>query len=84
MAVKLRLARGGSKGKPFYRVVVSDETFRRDGRVCEKIGYYNPIPSTPEIELKMDRVEHWLSNGALPTKTVQKIIRVYKERVSGK
>ncbi|MBU1534509.1 30S ribosomal protein S16 [Myxococcota bacterium] len=84
MAVKMKLARGGAKSKPFYRVVVADEKFRRDGRITEKVGYYNPIADPAVIELKMDRVEYWISQGVLPTDTVKRLIKSYKATVAGK
>lgn len=83
MAVKMRLARGGAKKKPFYRVVVADEKFRRDGRISEKVGYYNPVEEPAVIELKMDRVEYWLSQGVQPTDTVRRLIKSYKAKIAG-
>ena len=77
MAVKIRLARGGTKKRPFYRVVVADERAPRDGRFIEKVGTYNPLlPSdAPErVTLKLERIEHWLSKGAKPTDRVLRFL----------
>lgn len=67
MAVSIRLARGGAKKRPFYRVVAADSRCRRDGRFLEKLGTYNPLlpkDHPDRLVLKTDRVEHWLSQGA--------------------
>ena len=77
MTVKIRLARGGTKKRPFYRVVVADERAPRDGRFIEKVGTYNPLlPSdSPErVTLKLERIEHWLSKGAKPTDRVLRFL----------
>lgn len=74
MALKIRLARGGSKKRPFYRVIVAEASAPRDGRFIERLGSYNPIlPSeNPErIVLNTDRIKHWLSVGAQPTDRIQ-------------
>ena len=73
MALKLRLARGGAKKRPYYSIVVSDSRSPRDGRFIEKIGTYNPmLPKEHEtrITIDQDRAKHWLSVGALPTDRV--------------
>ena len=77
MATKIRLARGGSKKRPFYRIVVADERAPRDGNFIEKIGNFNPMVPKDHKErvmLSKERVEHWLKVGALPTERVQKIL----------
>ena len=77
MAVKIRLARGGTKKRPFYRVVVADERAPRDGRFIEKVGTYNPLlpsESAERVQLKLDRIEHWLSKGAQPTDRVLRFL----------
>ncbi|TCP60280.1 SSU ribosomal protein S16P [Rhodovulum bhavnagarense] len=77
MALKLRLARGGSKKRPFYRVVVADSRMPRDGRFIEKVGTYNPLlPKDSEERIKMDmeRVQHWLGQGAQPTDRVSRML----------
>lgn len=77
MATKIRLARGGSKKRPFYAIVVSDSRMPRDGRFLEKIGTYNPLlPKDSEDRVKMDmeRVQHWLGLGAQPTDRVVRFL----------
>ncbi|MEJ6393660.1 30S ribosomal protein S16 [Gymnodinialimonas sp. 2305UL16-5] len=77
MAIKLRLARGGSKKRPFYRIVAADSRMPRDGRFIEKLGTYNPLlPKDSEERVKMDmeRVQHWLSQGAQPTDRVSRFL----------
>jgi small subunit ribosomal protein S16 len=77
MAVKIRLARGGTKKRPFFRVVVADERAPRDGRFIEKVGTYNPLlPSdaADRVVLKLDRIQHWLSKGAQPTDRVLRFL----------
>jgi small subunit ribosomal protein S16 len=77
MAVKIRLARGGTKKRPFYRVVVADERAPRDGRFIEKVGTYNPLlprDSTERVQLKLDRIEYWLGKGAKPTDRVLRFL----------
>ncbi len=75
MAVKIRLARHGRKKRPFYRIVVADERFRRDGRFLEKVGTYNPLADPAEVSVKKERVTYWLDQGALPTDTVRSLLR---------
>ena len=75
MAVTIRLARHGAKKRPFYRIVVADKRFSRDGRFLEIVGTYNPLPETPLIDLKRDRVDYWLEQGATPSPTVKSIIK---------
>lgn len=77
MAVKIRLARGGAKKRPFYRVVVANATAPRDGDFLEKVGTYNPMLASDNSErvvLKKDRIEYWLGTGAKPTERVAKFI----------
>ena len=75
MAVKIRLARHGAKKRPFYRIVVTDSESPRDGRFIEIVGTYNPVAEPAVIELKDDRVKHWMEEGALPTHTVRNILQ---------
>ncbi|GAB4162844.1 MAG: 30S ribosomal protein S16 [Rickettsiaceae bacterium] len=78
MAVKIRLARGGAKKRPYYRVVVADARAPRDGAFIEKIGTYNPLLTKGDenrVTLKAERVEHWLANGAKPTERVASFIK---------
>ncbi|OSP56592.1 30S ribosomal protein S16 [Pseudoruegeria sp. SK021] len=77
MAMKIRLARGGSNKRPFYRVVASDSRMPRDGRYIEKLGMYNPLlPKDSEDRVKMDieRVQYWMSKGAKPTDRVSRLL----------
>ena len=74
MSLKIRLARGGAKKRPFYRIVVADSRMPRDGRFIERVGTYNPMlpKEHPErIELKTERIQHWLSVGAQPVRATQ-------------
>ena len=77
MAMKIRLARGGSKKRPHYSIVAADSRMARDGRFLEKLGTYNPLlPKDSEERVKMDleRVQHWLSHGAQPTDRVARFL----------
>ncbi|PWR01567.1 30S ribosomal protein S16 [Meridianimarinicoccus roseus] len=77
MAMKLRLARGGSKKRPFYRIVAADSRMPRDGRYQERLGIYNPLlPKDSEDRVKMDmeRVQYWLDQGATPTDRVARML----------
>lgn len=75
MAVKMRLRRMGAKRAPFYRVVVADSRYPRDGRFIEEIGYYNPMKDPAEIKIDAEKAEKWLNNGAQPTDTVKVILK---------
>ena len=74
MAVKIRLRRMGAKKAPFYRIVVADSRYPRDGRFIEEVGYYDPMSEPATIKLDNEKVEKWLANGAQPTETVRSII----------
>ncbi|MBL4785703.1 MAG: 30S ribosomal protein S16 [Cohaesibacteraceae bacterium] len=77
MATKIRLARGGSKKRPFYRIVIADVRAPRDGRFIERIGTYNPLLSkdnAERVKLDVDRAKHWLSEGAQPTDRVLRFL----------
>lgn len=77
MPLKIRLARGGAKKRPYYRIVVADGRAPRDGKFIEKIGTHNPmLPSDhpDRIRLQEDRVKHWLANGATPTDRVARFL----------
>jgi small subunit ribosomal protein S16 len=77
MAMKIRLARGGSKKRPFYRIVAADSRMPRDGRFIEKLGTYNPLlPKDSEERVKMDleRVQYWLGEGAQPTDRISRML----------
>ncbi len=75
MAVKIRLRRMGAKKAPFYRVVVADSRFPRDGRFIEEIGYYNPISEPVEVKIDADKAKTWNKNGAQPTETVKALLK---------
>ena len=75
MAVKMRLRRMGAKKAPFYRVVVADSRYPRDGRFIEQIGTYNPLAEPAEINLDAEKVQKWLANGAQPTDTVKVLLK---------
>jgi small subunit ribosomal protein S16 len=75
MAVKIRLRREGRKKAPMYRIVVADSRSPRDGKFIEIIGQYAPRQGENAINLKTDRVNHWLDNGAQPTDTVRSLLR---------
>lgn len=77
MALKIRLSRGGAKKRPYYRIVVADSRSPRDGRFIERLGTYNPMVAkdSPErLNMKEDRIKHWLENGALPTDRVARFL----------
>ena len=74
MAVKIRLKRIGSKKTPFYRIVVADSRYPRNGRFIEEIGYYDPMKKPIELKLDNEKVQTWLKNGAQPTETVKALI----------
>ena len=75
MAVKIRLRRMGAKKAPFYRSVVADERYPRDGRFIEEIGYYDPTKEPTVVNLDADKAKTWLKNGAQPTDTVKVILK---------
>ena len=75
MAVKIRLRRMGAKKPPFYRVVVADSRYPRDGRFIEEIGYINPLTDPATVEIDADKAKKWLSNGAQPTETVKAYLK---------
>ncbi|HOI74349.1 MAG TPA: 30S ribosomal protein S16 [Syntrophales bacterium] len=75
MATKIRLARMGSRSRPFYRIVVADSEFPRDGRFIEIVGHYDPKKEPAEVTVKDERVRDWLSKGAKPTLTVSQLLK---------
>ncbi len=74
MAVKIRLRRVGAKKQPSYRLVVADSKAPRDGRFVETVGFYNPRTDPPTVQVKDDRVVHWLRRGAQATDTVRRLL----------
>lgn len=76
--VKIRLSRHGAKKSPFYHMVVTNSESARDGRFLEQIGTYNPSRPDEEIRLRTDRLEYWLSVGAVPTDRARRVINDFK------
>ena len=77
MSMKIRLARGGSKKRPFYRIVAADSRMPRDGRFIEKLGTYNPLlakDSEDRVKMDVERVQYWISQGAQPTDRVARML----------
>ncbi|WP_343190184.1 30S ribosomal protein S16 [Buchnera aphidicola (Mollitrichosiphum nigrofasciatum)] len=79
--VVIRLARHGSKKKPFYKIVVSDKRFARDGRFIENIGYFDPIQSNnaKKTKINITRYSHWIKNGAIASNRIKKIITIHNK-----
>ena len=79
--VVIRLARGGSKKRPFYHINVADACSPRDGRFIERVGFFNPVARGQEEALRLDleRVDYWLSKGAQPTERVEKLVKDLKK-----
>jgi len=75
MSVKLRLARKGTHKRPFFWVVAADTRMPRDGRFLEKLGVYNPTTKPSLVDLKLERINHWLDLGAMPSDAVREILR---------
>ncbi|MBT6271511.1 MAG: 30S ribosomal protein S16 [Rhodobacteraceae bacterium] len=77
MAMKIRLARGGSKKRPFYRIVAADSRMPRDGRYIERLGTYNPLlakDSEERVKMNMERIQYWLGEGAQPTDRISRML----------
>ena len=75
MAVKIRLRRIGAKKAPFYRVVVADSRYPRDGRFIEEIGYYDPTKEPAIVNIDADKAKKWIGNGAQPSDTVKALLK---------
>ena len=75
MAVKIRLRRIGAKKAPFYRIVVADSRYPRDGRFIEEIGYYDPTKEPSVVNVDEDKAKKWIASGAQPTDTVKDILK---------
>ena len=73
--VKIRLRRMGAKKAPFYRIVVADSRYPRDGRFIEEIGFYNPTVNPAELKVDVDRAQAWIKTGAQPTETVRDLLK---------
>jgi small subunit ribosomal protein S16 len=85
--VVIRMARGGAKNRPFYNIVVADSRMPRDGRFIERVGFYNPKATSdkePALRIALDRVAHWVSQGAKPSDAVKKLIKRGKSQLAGK
>ncbi len=82
--VVIRLARGGSKKRPFYNVVAADSRNRRDGRFIERVGFYNPVAGEGQesLRLSLDRVQHWVGSGAQLSDTVARLVTEYSAKVA--
>lgn len=78
MAVKIRLARHGSKKNPYYRIVVADNHCKRDGRNIAEVGRYNPMTEPSFVQLDIEKVDEWIKKGAQPTDTVARLIEQVK------
>lgn len=76
MAVAIRMARGGSKKRPFYRIVATDSVRARDGRFIEQLGHYNP--ANKAMELNVERYDYWVSVGATPSATMHRLAKSHK------
>lgn len=81
--VTIRLSRGGAKKKPFYHVVVTDSRMPRDGRYIERLGYFNPMArgSEKNLEVSLDRIDHWVSQGAGTSDRVKTLIKQARKAV---
>lgn len=75
MAVKIRLRRMGAKKAPFYRIVVADSRYPRDGRFIEEVGYYDPTKNPSVVKIDEEKAKKWLSSGAQPTETVKSLLK---------
>ena len=73
--VKIRLRRMGKKKAPFYRIVVADSRFPRDGRFIEEVGYYNPLTDPVTVQIDAEKAKKWIENGAQPTETVKMLLK---------
>ena len=73
--VKIRLRRMGKKKSPFYRIVVADSRYPRDGRFIEELGFYDPMKNPVEIKVDADKMKEWLVKGAQPTETVKSLLK---------
>jgi small subunit ribosomal protein S16 len=80
MAVKIRLRRMGAKKAPFYRIVVADSRYPRDGRFIEEIGTYDPTRNPSAINVDLEKANKWIATGAQPTDTVKKILKIASEK----
>lgn len=77
--VKLRLQRHGTKKRPFYRLVAADQRTKRDGRFIEIVGTYNPTTDPKQVDIKLERVDYWIGNGAQMSPTVRQLVNKYRK-----
>jgi small subunit ribosomal protein S16 len=82
MSVRIRLSRHGAKKRPFYRIVVCDQRFPRDGRYIEQVGTYDPKSATAAVQLNQEKVAAWIKRGARPTQTVSELIAQQQKKAS--
>ena len=85
MSVTIRMSRHGAKKKPFYRIVVSDQRFPRDGRYIERLGYFNPLmakDNKDRLKLDLDKVKSWMSKGAQPSDRVRHLVSDYRKQAT--
>ncbi|CAP42344.1 MULTISPECIES: 30S ribosomal protein S16 [Bordetella] len=82
--VVIRMARGGSKKRPFYNLVATDSRNRRDGRFIERVGFYNPVASegSESLRISLDRVQYWTNSGAQLSPAVERLVKDYSAKVS--
>ncbi len=82
--VVIRLARGGSKKRPFYNIVAADSRNRRDGRFIERVGFYNPVAKegTEALRIELERLNHWVGNGAQLSPVVQRLVKEYSAKAA--
>ena len=82
--VVIRLARGGSKKRPFYNLVAADSRNRRDGRFIERVGFYNPVGNegAEKLRISLDRVQYWTGNGAQLSPAVERLVKEYSAKVA--
>lgn len=82
--VVIRLARGGSKKRPFYNLVATDSRNRRDGRFIERVGFYNPVGNegSETLRISLDRVQYWTGNGAQLSPSVERLVKEYSAKVA--
>ena len=79
MSVTIRMSRHGAKKKPFYRIVVSDQRFPRDGRYIEQVGSYDPRAKSHAVKLDHEKIDSWMKKGAKPSQTVSQLIKRNKK-----
>lgn len=80
MAVRIRLARLGTKNRPYYRVVAIDSQAKRNGRYLEQLGTYDPLANPAEVKLDSERIQYWIGTGATPSDTVRSLINRYVKK----